>query len=84
MIDGWKLTGLRRVFDPEAAAFQDTDSFELMLPGDPESGVRRASTGDKVASGCARDGSHCRALPDSTKETLMPKTIDWLYRRNRE
>ena len=31
-IDGWKLTGLRRVFDPEAGAFLDTDTFELELP----------------------------------------------------
>jgi 3',5'-cyclic AMP phosphodiesterase CpdA len=31
-IDGWKLNGLRRVFDPEAGAFQDTDTFELLLP----------------------------------------------------
>jgi hypothetical protein len=34
-IEGWKLTGLRRIFDPETAAFRDTESFELMLPGDP-------------------------------------------------
>ena len=31
-IDGWKLSGLRRVFDPAAGAFQDTDTFELLLP----------------------------------------------------
>ncbi len=31
-IDGWKLSGLRRVFDPAAGTFQDTDTFELLLP----------------------------------------------------
>jgi 3',5'-cyclic AMP phosphodiesterase CpdA len=32
-ITDWKLTGLRRVFDPEANEFRDTDTFELELPG---------------------------------------------------
>jgi 3',5'-cyclic AMP phosphodiesterase CpdA len=31
-IDGWKLAGLRRVFDRKAGAFQDTNTFELELP----------------------------------------------------
>jgi 3',5'-cyclic AMP phosphodiesterase CpdA len=31
-IDGWKLAGLRRVFDRAAGVFQDTDTFELELP----------------------------------------------------
>jgi 3',5'-cyclic AMP phosphodiesterase CpdA len=31
-IDGPKLAGLRRVYDPEAAAFVDADRFELELP----------------------------------------------------
>lgn len=30
-IDGWKLAGLRRVFDPESSRFQDRDTFELDL-----------------------------------------------------
>jgi hypothetical protein len=32
-IDGWKLTGLRRVFDPEIGEFRDTENFDLVLPG---------------------------------------------------
>jgi len=35
-IDGWKLAGLRRVFDPEAGEFRDTDRFDLDLPGKPK------------------------------------------------
>jgi 3',5'-cyclic AMP phosphodiesterase CpdA len=31
-IDGWKLAGRRRVFDPRSVTFQDVDSFELELP----------------------------------------------------
>jgi 3',5'-cyclic AMP phosphodiesterase CpdA len=31
-IDGWKLAGLRRVYDPAAGAFTDADTFELELP----------------------------------------------------
>lgn len=34
-IDGWKLSGLRRVYDPAAGAFRDADTFELVLPGAP-------------------------------------------------
>lgn len=34
-IDGWKLTGVRRVFEPDAAEFRDTHTFELDLPGAP-------------------------------------------------
>src|SRR5262249_25631415 len=30
-IDGWKLSGLRRVFDQQAGAFADADVFELDL-----------------------------------------------------
>jgi 3',5'-cyclic AMP phosphodiesterase CpdA len=37
-IDGWKLTGLRRVFEPDAAEFRDTHAFELDLPGAPAAG----------------------------------------------
>jgi hypothetical protein len=32
-IEGRKLTGLRRIFNPETSAFQDLESFELDLPG---------------------------------------------------
>jgi hypothetical protein len=31
VIDGWHLTGLRRVYDPQAQAFVDADTFELRL-----------------------------------------------------
>ncbi len=31
-IDGWKLSGLRRVYDPATGAFADADTFELELP----------------------------------------------------
>jgi calcineurin-like phosphoesterase family protein len=36
-IDGWKLSGLRRVYDPSAGAFADAETFELELPGKPVS-----------------------------------------------
>ncbi|MBY0456345.1 MAG: hypothetical protein K2V38_03300, partial [Gemmataceae bacterium] len=32
-IDGWHLTGLRRVFEPAAGDFRDAERFELPLPG---------------------------------------------------
>ncbi|MBY0513415.1 MAG: metallophosphoesterase [Gemmataceae bacterium] len=32
-IDGWKLRGLRRVYDPDADRFRDADTFELELAG---------------------------------------------------
>ncbi len=32
-VDGWRLSGLRRVYDPAAAAFADADTFALDLPG---------------------------------------------------
>jgi 3',5'-cyclic AMP phosphodiesterase CpdA len=32
-IDGWKLAGLRRAYDPAAGGFIDADRFELELPG---------------------------------------------------
>lgn len=32
-LDGWKLTALRRVYDPATGAFTDADTFELELPG---------------------------------------------------
>jgi hypothetical protein len=38
-IEGWKLSGLRRVFDPKTRAFGDTDRFELDLPGQPSTQV---------------------------------------------
>jgi len=31
VIDGWKLTGLRRVYDPATGAFADSHTFELEL-----------------------------------------------------
>jgi hypothetical protein len=31
-IDGWKLTGLRRVFNPQSEGFSDADTFEVELP----------------------------------------------------
>ena len=33
-IEGRKLRGLRRVYDPAAGAFVDADTFELELVGD--------------------------------------------------
>lgn len=35
-LDGWRLSGLRRVFDPAAGAFADADAFELDLARRPE------------------------------------------------
>lgn len=31
-IDGWKLSGIRRVYDANSDSFQDADTFELELP----------------------------------------------------
>ena len=36
-ITDWKLAGLRRVFDSEAGAFRDADTFDLELPNGPRS-----------------------------------------------
>ena len=36
-IEDRKLTGLRRIFNPETSAFQDHESFELELPAPPQS-----------------------------------------------
>ncbi len=38
-IDGWHLTGTRRVYDPATEAFVDADRFELQLPGAPGASV---------------------------------------------
>jgi hypothetical protein len=32
MIDGWKLSGIRRVYDAKSNSFKDSDTFELELP----------------------------------------------------
>ena len=34
-IDGWRLKGQRRVYDPASGAFTDADTFELKLAGEP-------------------------------------------------
>jgi len=35
-IDGWHLTGLRRVYDATSSVFVDAERFELELPGEPQ------------------------------------------------
>ena len=81
-IDGWKLTGLRRVFDPESGNVPGYRDFRAACcPAIPSRGCR-ASTGDNVgrtAPDTFHDFGHSAT---SRRRHLMPRPLTGSIDRN--